>query len=47
MLVMKNYIKELELKIIELESNKPITVKAVKKTTTNQENISLEILEKN
>ena len=46
MLVMKNYIKELELKIIELESNKPITVKAVKKTTTNQENISLEILEK-
>ena len=48
MLVMKNYIKELELKITVLESNKPISVKAVKKkTTTNQENISLEILEKN
>jgi len=47
MIVMKNYIKELELKITELESNKPVIVKAVKKTTPNQENISLEILEKN
>ena len=47
MVVMKNYIQELELKITELESNKPVIVKAVKKTTPNQENISLEILEKN
>ena len=47
MVVMKNYIQELELKITELESNKPVIVKAVKKTTPNQENISLEIVEKN
>ena len=46
MQTMRDYIKELELKIKALESNKPITVKAVKKNN-EQANITLEISEKN
>ena len=46
MQTMHDYIKELELKIKALESNKPITVKAVKKNS-DQTNVILEIIEKN
>jgi len=46
MQTMRDYIKELELKIKALESNKPITVKAVKKNS-DQANVTLEISEKN
>lgn len=43
---MRNYIKELELKIQTLEINKPISVKAVKKNS-EQANVTLQISEKN
>ena len=46
MQTMRDYIKELEFKIKALESNKPITVKAVKKNS-DQANVTLEISEKN